>query len=371
MFLLELSDGLSLKTVFQYGWTLLDIFRLLHLWDGGAGLAWEATGEDFLRRWHLECSTVRKVKKATFNYRLALFLRFLQWAQNNGWTQSHIGVAGAGCRIQITHKEDGSIRHPLMKGKARKSKPRLPTTRVLDTVEAELATLRRKPAIIRRDHLLLSCKRVLTLRRSEVAGLRVEQIPSSLTLRKSRAEGKITIEIKVLRAKGAGERIVHFDLSMLEELRDFIDLDRPALLGRAKVDEGFIFCPNNRSGASLCLGYITNFYKVAANHAASRYPEDAAALKSAHVHHLRHKSVTDRVAGYLREGIPADEALLMVMDDAALSSIEMARHYLHLAEGDIRKESKEWKAAQADIERRSQTQIAVLRGFVPRRSKRR
>ncbi|MBP2488987.1 site-specific recombinase XerD [Rhizobium leguminosarum] len=363
LFLDELSETLESTTILEYGSMLLEPFRLLAKARHGAGLSWPQTDDDFLSRWHLECITRRKISKKVFVRRLKIYLRFLLWAQENGWSKHHVGVQpGKGERrfaISIRLVK-GNVWHHLMKGKQRKKKTRLPPGEVLDLVESSLAEGVVKPALIRRNHLAMTCCRILTFRRSEVAALRVATIPTRGELSRLAASGAVIKSLVVKRAKGAGERYVDFPVSTLVAIRDFIDFDRPKLLGASGKDEGYLFCADNRSGRALCPGTITNAYKSAAHRAADQNPELADAIRPAHPHHLRHRAITDFAAGLLAEGMTADQAMLTVMDQAAVSSLGMARHYMHLAEADVRKRSKEWKAAEKDLDRRSGARLAAL-----------
>ncbi|WP_168291538.1 site-specific integrase [Rhizobium leguminosarum] len=363
LFLDELSETLASTTILEYGSMLLEPFRLLSVAKQGAGLPWTQTDDDFLSRWHLECITRRKISRKVFVRRLVLFLRFLLWAQENGWSEHHVGVQpGKGeRRFAISIRlVNGNVWHQLMKGKKRKRKTRLPPDKVLDLVESSLAEGVVKPALKKRNHLAMSCCRVLTLRRSEVAALRVDTIPTKAELARLTAKGDVIKSLVAMRAKGAGERDVDFPISILVALRDFIEFDRPKLLGSSGKDEGILFCANNRSGKAMCPGTLTNMYKSAAHRAADQNPELAESIRLAHPHHLRHRAVTDLAAGLLAEGMTADQAMLTVMDQAAVSSMAMARHYMHLAEADVRKRSKEWKAAEKDLDRRSGSRLAAM-----------
>ncbi|NKL44800.1 tyrosine-type recombinase/integrase [Rhizobium leguminosarum bv. viciae] len=363
LFLDELSETLASTTILEYGSMLLEPFRLLSVAKQGSGLSWTEADDDFLSRWHMECITRRKISRKVFVRRLVLFLRFLLWAQENGWSKYHVGVQpGKGERrfaISIRLVK-GNVWHRLMKGKIRKRRTRLPTHKVLDLVESSLAEGVVKPQLVERNHLALTCCRILTLRRSEVAALRVDTVPTRARLTRLAANGVVTIPLVVMRAKGAGERDVDFPVSMLVALRDYIEFDRPKLLGFSGKDEGILFCANNRSGRALCPGTITNAYKSAAHRAADQNPELADAIRLARPHHLRHRAITDLAAGCLAEGMTADQTMLMVMDQAAVSSLGMARHYMHLAEADVRKRSKEWKAAEKDLDRRSGSRLAAV-----------
>lgn len=367
-------NGYSLRTIEVYARYLLDFSRILADARSGKGMDWEEVDDGFLAAWqaHLTGPSIlngrgtsnRGIKPATFNDRLGQVLACLLHAEATGWVSRQIGEVGKmgpDIKIKIV-REEGGIWHELQFATERRSEINIPTDRDLDLVEAELGRARKSRSLQERDRNMTALARKCTFRRSELTNLRVKDVPSRRRLKAvedavQRGAAPVVM-VRVNRAKKKDpRRVVPMPLNLVISIRDYIDGPRKELLRR----KGLVSPPevflSAKTGRALVPQSLTNSYKLAATAAHERNPDHVGGveLREVRLHHNRHKAITDIVAGYLRAGHSAGEAIIAAMEASGIDSLDTIAVYLHLgkallAEGSeahrqLMKERNDWTAA--------------------------
>lgn len=346
-------NGRRIETVKMYARILLDFLRTLADAHGGVGLPWQEVGDNVLAVWKTHLlgprmvkNTItgnRGVKAQTYNYRLSTILASFLHAEKNGWASGLIGDTSTGDLYKVSISlEGGSVRHDSHVTTVRKAAIQLPTERDFALVDAESGRLRKSRDLQKRDRAIVTLMRKCTLRRSEVTGLLVSDVPSRRRIKifeeAVRNGAAPLLQIWVNRAKRGGRRLVPMPLSLVSELREHIDGPRAELLRRKGIppsdwpEEVFL---SSKTGGALGPQSITNWIKLAAKAAEKLNPTHigAVALGSIRPHHNRHSAITDLGIGSLESGKSEQEALLFVMDASGINRLDTASIYLHLGQG--------------------------------------
>jgi hypothetical protein len=350
---------------------LFERFRAAH--NGGAGLPYSQLGDNFLE--DLRNFRLQRVKIGTFLGEASLWFRMFEYIQLHGWTQGLIGRPTADRSYRIALPASNQTKHFFLKGFTSLTIPKLPTHADFDIIDLNIMYLVRRDDLRERWALILKTMRLIPLRRWEVVvGMEVDQIPTRLELQRLRRKlekaGKaLGLNIPVTRAKRGGIRDAFFPLTLLEEFRDYIDLVRPKHLRPGiKCDAIFV---STKTGKALNPQSFTNLYKRATRRASRSTPREVGDynLAKARPHLLRHRSVTDYARNYLKEGMQPDQVLLTIMDVTGIKSIEVAGHYVHIAEDELKLASQSFIDATNKLEHLAASRLvsAVREGTRSRR----
>jgi site-specific recombinase XerD len=343
-FIMSLARTGNTLTVHQYARVIVDFLCVLREADGGRGIPLEMVNDDILLRWRISQLQHREVGEKVFRERLTIVLRFILYAQNNGWIPR---ILGDQLDDSISVQWDGqNMRHHLQKGTAEKPKPSPKALDDLRTLDAQIAR-QSKRALTKSTHGLLSkVLRAAALRRSEGLRMTVDDIPSKIALErlKSRVAAGVAepfINFKIVSSKKGGERDISLSLTLAIELRDYIDTERAEFLRRKEIsgkDVRAIFL-SQKTGRALLPQSVTNLYKRAARGAAERLGRPN--LRKISPHDERHRSITDFARENLAAGMSPAETMYKVLQFARLSRLDTAFIYLHLAEKEMRRRSSE------------------------------
>ncbi|WP_334545040.1 tyrosine-type recombinase/integrase [Rhizobium leguminosarum] len=345
LFLGRLQHLYSDATYRSYARALLDIERINACYDGGKGLPFSKVSDAHLEKQREEFIEHRGVSLGAYKRTMMIGGRFWKFAQQEGWVENLIGASENRRKFRINIPKTGFKDHPVMQGSVIWQIPTLPTHRDFELIEAAGMTLIRAPSLKRRFRVFCLILKTLALRRSEVTRLNIASIPTRKQLERLRRAAEAgdkawTIAIKVQCSKRGGIREAQFPIPLLEEIRDYIDFDRPKdIKGSSK--HGAIFV-SRKTGKQLCDQWITNLFKRAARKAAAMYSREFGEMNLAEVrpHHYRHRGITDLLRGYLQEGKDPTEAVLMTMQLAGIRTLDVIMGYLHLAEAELEEQSQ-------------------------------
>jgi site-specific recombinase XerD len=366
LFLGRLRSLYSEATYRAYARALLDIERINACYKGGQGLPFSNVSDAYLDQQREEFLEHRGVGLGPYKRTMMIGFRFYIFAQQEGWADNLIGASDNRRKFRINIPKTGFKDHPVMKGSVIWQVPTLPTHRDFELIEAAGMTLIKAQSLKRRFRIFCMVLKTLALRRSEAARLNIASIPTKGQLERLRRTAEAgdrawTVAIKILRSKRGGIREAQFPISLLEELRDYIDLDRRKdVKGSSK--HGAIFV-SRKTGQQLCDQWITNLYKRAARKAAAMYSREFGDMNLAEVrpHHYRHRGITDLLRGYLQEGKDATEAVLITMQLAGIRSLDVIMGYLHLAEAELEEQSEAHRNVAAKREKRAALDIGRIR----------
>lgn len=350
-------------TLRTYVFALLDVERSLAAYFDGKGLPYYKANDAFFERLRVEHLDVRGNDLKTFSRIIMIYFRYLQFAQDQAWAS---GLIGKGPNFNVVLPPTGYIDHPVLAGERIDKIPELPTHRDLELVEACAMDLFKTPRLKRRFSILCQMTKDYAFRRSEGLGITIQQIPT----RERLEELRIDVEqgrqapiqpVPVLRSKGGGVRDANFTLSLLEEIRDYIDVHRKHDLKKGvSTDAVFV---SLKTGKQLTPQWFTNIYKRAARKAASEHPRKFGQMSLATLrpHHSRHRGITDLLRGYLQAGMDPNMAILMTMDLVGIRSLDVVTRYLHLAEAELEEDSEEFRAASHAREERAKLDLNKIR----------
>ncbi|NKK38555.1 tyrosine-type recombinase/integrase [Rhizobium leguminosarum bv. viciae] len=366
LFLSRLKSLYAEATYRSYARALLDIERVNACYQGGKGLVFSKVSDPYLEKTRTEFLKHRKVALGTYKKTMMIAFRFYIFAQDEHFAKNLIGSASDGRKFRINVPKTGIKDHPVMKGKVIWQVPQLPTHRDFELIEAEGMSLIRDPALKRRFSIFCHILKTLALRRSEAARLNIAMVPSRVQLARLRKAAEAgdrawTVSIKILRSKRGGYRFVEFPISLLEELRDYIDRDRPKdVKGSSKHGPIFV---SRKTGMQIGDQWITNLFKRAAKKAAAMHSRGFGEMNLAELrpHHYRHRGITDLLRGFLKEGIDSTEALLVTMSLAGINSLEVIMGYLHVAEAELQEDSDAYRKAAQEREKRSALNLGRIK----------
>lgn len=375
LFLSRLKMLYAGATYRGYARALLDMERINACYNGGQGLPYSRVSDAYLEKLRLEFLEHRGVALGTFKQTMRIGLRFYVFAQEEGWTHALVGTNESGRRYRINVPRSGFKDHPVMKGTVVWQVPKLPTHRDFELIEAAGMSLIKAPSLKRRFRIYCHVLKVLALRRSEGARLNIALIPSRRQLAKLRRSAEAgdrawTVAIKVQRSKRGGIREAQFPISLLEELRDYIDRDRPKdVKGSGKHGPIFV---SRKTGKQLGDQWITNLFKRAARKAAAQNSRDFGEMDLAKVrpHHYRHRGITDLLRGYLQAGMDATEAVLVTMQLAGIRSLDVVMGYLHVAEAEMEERSEIHRNVAQKREQRTALDLARLKAEIAKERRR-
>ncbi|MGO8047213.1 hypothetical protein ACC713_30405 [Rhizobium johnstonii] len=383
----------SWETAHQYARILVDILFILETADGGLGIPYWRINDHILQRLRSVLTGPksikgretgnRGIKNATWNTRLSLLLQFLLLCERRGWAKALIGVPDDTRAFQVNLiQADPYPTHELELQEFEPDEVVIPHDDAVEAVEVGLAETVNNPLIAGRNRLIFAVMDE-NLRRKEAASLPISAIPSRSHLQSLRANAQTTgvlkaVPIRVHGAKTDQERMVPFPLLLVEKLRDFIDYDRPKF--RPKKGEKAVFL-SFTDGKRLNPQSITNMLgrarQRALMNAAAEGADDIhlADIRRFHGHVLRHRRITDGLAGSLEAGLDPVHAMTDTMASAGMSFQTMLG-YLHLSQE--RRKSVLIKRGTLNQAREDQVmkslaslQISQLDALTPRKSRRR
>lgn len=366
IFLERLRGFYSAATYRAYARRLLDIERINACYGGGRGLPYYNVTDVYLETLREEYLEERGASLAHFKLTMNIGARFWKFAEQEKWASGLYGTNSKGRKFRINVPETGFQDHPVMAGDVIWQVPRLPTHRDLELIEGAGMTLIKAPSLKRRFRIFCLILKILALRRSEAARLNIASIPTRAQLARLRQQADAgkkpwTVAIKVQRSKRGGIRVAEFPISLLEEIRDYIDKDRPKdVKGSSKHGPIFV---SRKTGKQLGDQWITNLFKRAANKAAAMYSREHGDMNLSEVrpHHYRHRGITDLIRGYLEAGKDPTESILIVMQLAGLRSLEVIMGYLHLAEAEMEDRTAANREVSEKREKRAVLDIARIR----------
>ncbi|MBX4961374.1 tyrosine-type recombinase/integrase [Rhizobium binae] len=339
IFLERIRGYYATATYRSYARLLLDIERVTACYGGGIGLPYFKLSDAFLDVLREEYIQERETGLAHFKRTMSVGARFWKFCEEEKWAKGLYGSNHKNRKYQINVPEEGFMHHPVMAGKVIWRVPRLPTHRDFELIEAAGMTLIKTPSLKRRFRLFCLILKTLALRRSEAARLNIASIPTKSQIARLRAQAEAgkkpwTVSIKILRSKRGGIRVAEFPIPLLEEIRDYIDRDRPKdVKGSSKHGPIFV---SRKTGKQLGDQWVTNLFKRAARKAAAMHAREHGEMNLSEVrpHHYRHRGITDLIRGYLEAGKDSTEAILIVMQLVGLRSLDVIIGYLHLAEAE-------------------------------------
>jgi len=365
-FLMYLRQYYAFETFRDYASKLLDYERVLACDSGGVGLDFRLLSDAYLDKTHTEYIELRGVKLSTFKSMLSLNFRFWKFAQAEGYTEGLVGTNGGGQTFRINVPPEGFSKHPVMRGRVITMLPTMPSHRDIELVVAAGMRLKSSKVLKRRFKLAVQVLKSQAFRRSEGLRLDVSMIPTRKELSRLRQQAKAgkkswLVPITVERSKRGGSRVSQFPIDLLDELRDFIDVDRPKLL-KPSVPCDAVFV-STKTGKRLSNQAFTNEFKCAAHRAAATNPRDFGEISLAAIrpHHCRHRGATDITRGLLMEGIDPTMAMLMAMELVGLRRIDTMSRYLHLAEAEQQEASASYRAAGEKANERTGLDLVRLR----------
>lgn len=309
---------------------------------------WKRVDDDFLLGWRDKQDRAGVLRK-TINYRLHVVLRFYWYAQTE-WDISppiigepSFGEDGLSRHYPITvsisqghrgtrGRSPGAIDSAvLFKGAgARRSRAKhTPSLEELDRLYVELG--RGGEIVAERDTLMASWMGQAGLRRVEVVGLEVGQIPASDQIEAMTAGGALHI-LELFRTKGGKVRKVPVTADLLRRTRDFIEFERSDLIARVRARKtGYrasrsIFL-STTTGAALTRDAVTKILSKAFRAAGvAGWPHRIRAAYLTFVTQKYFEVEYDRAGNeYSAEAI-----LLRVAEIAGHEQLETLRFYLDL-----------------------------------------
>jgi hypothetical protein len=328
----------SIETVHQYARIIVDFLCVLDEANGGKGVQLVELNDDILNRWRVSQLQHRDVGVKVFRERLTLILRFILYAQNNGWIPR---ILGDQLDDPIIIRWEGHrMRHTLHEGTAQKPEPELKAHEDLRSLDAQIELESKKVLTKKSRGLLSKVSRAAALRRSEVLRLTVDNIPSKVSLerlkrRVAAGSGEPIVSFKIVSSKKGGLKEISISLTLAIELRKHIDTERAELLrgkGISAKDVRVIFL-SQKTGVALKPQSVTNSYKRAARAAANRLGQPN--LKEISPHDERHRGITDFAKTCLASGVSPAETMYKVLKFGRLSRLSTAHTYVHLAEKEM------------------------------------
>jgi integrase len=337
-FIMSLARTGNAVTVHQYARIIVDFLCVLDEANGGKGIPLAGLNDEILLRWQVSQLQHRDVGVKVFRERLTLVLRFILYAQNNGWIPR---ILGDQLDDSIIIRWDGhNMRHPLHEGTAKKPEPALKDHADLRALDAQVE-LQSKSALTQKSHGLLSkVLRAAALRRSEGLRVTVDDIPSKIALERQKRRvaagvGEPVVSFKIVSSKKGGEKEISIPLTLAVELREHIDTERAELLRRKGISakEVRAIFLSQKTGRALVPQSVTNFYKRAARAAANRLGQPN--LRDISPHDERHRGITDFARECLASGVSPAETMYKVLQFGRLSRLSTAFIYVHLAEKEM------------------------------------
>ncbi len=339
----------SAESVHLYARMLADIMFVLANANGGQGIPFDQLDDDLLDRLRIlftgpqfhdgKPTGKRGVTGAVWNRNLSVLLQFLLYCESKGWTTGLIGVPTKTRSYRINLDQEHP--YPVHEVEMHEEKPDEVAIPVDDAINAVWIAMEENvtSGLIRKRNAQIASVMDEALRRKEAINFPISAIPSAAALKALRAKAQSTgrLEAVPIRIKGAKtnhERMVMFPLRKVEMLRDFIDEERPKFKPRPGETAIFISLQN---GGKLNPQSITNLYSRArAKARESAVARNATELELAdigrvHGHILRHRRVTDGLAGRLEAGLDPIHAMQEVMNSAGMSLSTMLG-YLHLGQ---------------------------------------
>jgi integrase len=269
-----------------------------------------------------------KITRKRINKKISCVFHFLIWCQDTGYVT---GLYAIGEALPIS-VEEKLRRSRNGRTSVRKSSPLLLTNKRQSyrhtPNEAEIEALHVAASLAEhavRNSLMLSLAEECGLRRAEIVGMLVEDIPALETIEALQTSDEI-YHMWVRDAKGGKRRKVTVNAHLLRMIYEYIVLERADLLNRYS-ERGIL--PENvflsDRGRKFHLNSVSNLFgKVFKN----------AAIKNASLHRLRAVCLTRIVASFLgkldERGVPiAEETILLkAAEYAGHSNIETLRPYL-------------------------------------------
>lgn len=337
-FMMSLARTGNAGTIHQYARVIVDFLCVLGEANGGRGIPLAELNDDILLRWRVSQLQHRGVGMRVFRERLTLVLRFILYAQNNGWIPR---ILGDQLDDSITIRWDGhSMRHILHEGTAKKPEPELKDHADLQMLDAQVE-LQSKSTLTQKSRRLLSkLLRAAAFRRSEGLRVTVDDIPSKIALERLKRRvaagvGEPVVSFKIVSSKKGGERKTSIPLTLAVSLREYIDTERAEFLrrrGLSAKEVRAIFL-SQKTGRALVPQSVTNFYKRAARAAADRLGKPD--LSEISPHDERHRGITDFARECLASGASPAATMYKVLKFARLSRLDTAFIYVHLAESEL------------------------------------
>lgn len=337
-FIMSLARTGSAETVHQYARIIVDFLCVLDEANGGRGIPLSGLNDDILLRWRISQLQHRAVGMKVFRERLTLILRFILYAQNNGWIPRILGDQ-LGDSI-IIRWEGHNIRHPLHEGVAKKPSPKPRDHADLRMLDAQVELQSKSELTQKSRNLLSKVLRAAALRRSEGLRMTVDDIPSKVALNRLKARvaaglAEPLVSFNIVSSKKGGEREVSISLTVAFELREHIDTVRAEFLCRKGISakEVRAIFLSQKTGRALIPQSVTNYYKRAARAASKRLGQPD--LGGISPHDERHRGITDFARETLAAGVSPAETMYRVLDFGRLSRLSTAFIYVHLAEKEM------------------------------------
>lgn len=337
-------DGAPFQTIKRYAYILADIFGILH----ATGIDLSGLSDRWLEllKAHLTGPAQingretgdREIAGRTFDDYLSCLLQLCLYSERHGWSDGLIGE-GLGFRITIDLR-GRSIGHPLRNRGAKSGTVILPRGEVFTLIESEIGRGRKNLILKKRDRIRILMQRKGGLRRSEVLRIGCDAIASREWIEHRKGRGDYTpVAVNVVAAKTNHTKTVFYSLVDIDEIRNFIDCDRPKQ--RPHIDAHEIFI-SSKTRRALVPQSTTNQFGTAA-HAAARaalhHPEfqsENVDISKTRQHMYRHRKATDQVKYELASGRKPLETLLTLMADLGLKTLDTALIYLHYAVDEFR-----------------------------------
>lgn len=280
---LWLEDGLSKNTLSAYRQDLMELDEFLKK----RRQSLKAVDVDTARAWFIDMSMM--VKPSTANRRLASLKRFAAWALRMGhW-----------------HED------PTLSLSASKQGLRFPKTISEGQVEELLNAPDLRTLVGLRDRVMLE---VLY-----ATGLRVSELVSLKTIHLNLDDGVV----RVVRGKGAKDRIVPIGELAEQYLRDYLQKVRPELLGNQINDDLFL----SRFGSAMTRQAFWQIIKKYATQTSIKIPLSPHVLRHAFATHLLNHGADLRVVQMLLGH--ADISTTQIYTHVARERLKQLHHKHH------------------------------------------
>jgi integrase len=317
------------------------------------------TDDDFLMEWREEMDDAGIVAQRN-NVKTSCIFNFLLWCQDRGYVSGLLGNDGK-CPISVneTTTQSKHGQHRIVRRSwtgplriTRRPYRHTPTDQEAEAIHVAASDDRHAT----RNCLMASWAEEVGLRRAEIRGILVADIPSIEVIEKLAAQGGV-YRLRVRNAKGGNERSVPVPWHLLRMTREYLDIERAVLVSRRapspRAEPVEVFLSDR--GTPLNQGAISNLF--------NRLFFDAGVM-NASLHRFRAaflKRVVESFMGNVDEqGLPIGEVtiLLQAAEYAGHSNLESLRPYInelkkvrseHSGAADLAKLRREKRLLQREI----------------------
>lgn len=314
-------------TIRQYAVVLRDFWNFLL----DLNVEWKDVDDEILIQWRNH-QLNNGLLKQTINYNLSVTLYFYVWAQSNGYIHQQIGYGpqpdGTFVDFPISIKpmkfgSGGKLRSGFTSDIKFKTTARPktynPTDSEVQDVKDELWDQSEKAQVTTRNVLIVTWASNTGLRRKEILGLNVDQIPTWERIN-DLLENEQSFQLTLRKTKGDKIRTVPVHPALLQQTREYIENERKSLVARFKVKAGYhtptqIFL-SEKTGSGLTDKAVTNLITQSAK------------CRNAKVslHPLRGRFLTKLVSGLLDAEIEKHGPNNFDQSVVLLKAMEIAGH---------------------------------------------